>query len=184
MGIARKCTSTMYRSGGWWTGIEIWVVSRSCVYRGQRTHPLNNGTQQPIFLEYQTFLRFGTLSLACSIPVSDLVSFSVPFPVSDPIPFSVLFLVSDSIWFPVLFHVSDSVSFPILFPVSNSVLVPVPFLVPFHISDSIPRSSIPDRLLFWFPFRIPFAPRLPCGSAYHCFSLCSRAALLYIEGSA
>ena len=37
LGIARKCTSTMYRSEGWRTGIEIWVVSRSCVYRDQRT---------------------------------------------------------------------------------------------------------------------------------------------------
>ena len=37
LGIACKCTSTMYRSRGWRTGIEIWVVSRSCVYRGQHT---------------------------------------------------------------------------------------------------------------------------------------------------
>ena len=37
LGIAWRCMSTMYRSEDGGTGIEIWVVSRSCVYRGQRS---------------------------------------------------------------------------------------------------------------------------------------------------
>ena len=119
------------------------------------------------------------ISLPCSV---SLCFWS--FLVSDPVPFPVPFPVSDSVSFPVSFPVSDSVSFPVPFPVSNSVPFPVPFPVPFSVSDSVPRSSVLDRLPFRFPFRIPFRSCLHRGSASRCFSLCSRAALLYIEGSA
>ena len=69
---------------------------------------------------------------------------------------------------------------PFLFPVSDSV----PFPVLFHILDSVPRSLILDRPPLRFPFQIPFPSYLPRSSASRCFSLCCRAALLYIDGSA
>ena len=63
---------------------------------------------------------------------------------------------------------------------SDSVLFPVPF----HVSDSVPRSSILDQLPFWFPFRTPFPFELSRGSPSRYFWLCSSAELLYIKGSA
>ena len=102
---------------------------------------------------------------------------AIPIPVSGPrfrSPFPA----------PVLYPVSDSVSFPVPFSVPFPVSDSVPFPGPLYISDSVPRSSILDRPPFRFPFRIPFPSHLPRGSASRCFSLCSRAALLYIDGSA
>ena len=207
LGIAWKGTSTMYRSGRWRTAIEIWVVSRSCVYKGQRAPRLKIGTQQPVFWNTTRFVRLGSLSPShavfpsasramfpsasrsywrfrsprshrrCRPPVRSCDS-GLRFRSLFPVP--VLFPVSDSVSFPVSFPISDSVPFPIPFPVSDSV----PFPVPFHISDSVPRSSTLHRHPFRFPFRIPFLPRLPPDSASRCFSLCSRVALLYTESSA
>ena len=62
MGIALRCTSTMYRSGGWRTAIEIRVVSRSCVYKGQRTPPTVDWHATTYILEYHTFVGFGASS--------------------------------------------------------------------------------------------------------------------------
>ena len=103
--------------------------------------------------------------------------FQSPFPV--PIVFPVSDSVSFPVTFPVLFPVSGSFPFPGLFHISDSV----PFPIQFYISDSIPQFSILNRLPFRFPFQIPFLSGIPRGSTSLCISLCSCAALLYIEGS-
>ena len=136
------------------------------------------------------FVRFGALSPSRAVFPSASGLSSFPCFLVSLFPG---FLVSWFPRFPVFsfprFPVSSFPRFPISsfprflvssYPVSDSV----PFPVPFHISDSVPRSSILDRTSFQFPFRTPFPSRLPRGSASRCFTLCSRAALLYIEGSA
>ena len=133
-------------------------------------HPVQCFSLLPVRISDSNLLvRIGDPNLpfaaAIPIPVSGH-RFQSPFPV------------------PVLFPVSDSISCPVPFPVPFHVSDSVPFPVPFHISDSVPRSSILNRPPFRSPFRIPFPSHLPRGSASSCFSLCSRAALLYIEGSA
>ena len=172
-------------------------MSRSCVYRGQRTpdyRSARNNLYSGISLVRQVR---SLISLPCSVSLcfwSFLVSsfprflvFAFPcFPVSSFPRFRVFS-------FP-RFRVSSFPRFPFRIP-SRS-----PFCFMYRILFHDPRFSTDScssprfRFLFRFPFPAPFpvpipvpAPVLvpvPRDSASSCFSLRSRAALLYIGGSA
>ena len=115
--------------------IRIWVVSRSCVYKGQRSPLTVDRHATTYILEYRTFVRFGASSPSRVV----FTSASGPFPFHD--------LRSDPRSRPRShqpFRSPFATAIPIpplasAFPTSVSVLVPVPILVP------VPRGSASRR---------------------------------------
>ena len=92
--------------------------------------------QQPIFLGYHTFVRFGALSTSRSVPVSDSVSFPSRF------------------LFRIAFRFPFRFSFRIPFHFPSRFLFRIPFCFPFRFSFRIPF-HFPFRFLFRIPFRFP-----------------------------